>query len=79
MALLFCTILRKSKYRGVFTMLAKYRLTFIGLGAAIVTFWGACIFQFDLIGPVVLFLQSLDLYEQLVIDQLPDSGHICPV
>lgn len=51
-------------------MLAKYRLTFIGLGAALVTFLGAWIFQFDLTERVVLFLQSLYIYEHLEIDEL---------
>lgn len=70
MPLLFCDYSTKVKVQGGFTMLAKYRLTFIGLGAAIVTFWGAWIFQFDLTERFVLFLQSLYLYEHIGVDEL---------
>lgn len=51
-------------------MLAKYRLTFIGFGAAVVTFLGGWIFQFNLTERVVLFWQSHDISARLGMNEL---------
>jgi hypothetical protein len=51
-------------------MLARYRLTIIGFGVAVITFSVSWIFQFDLMERAVIFLQSLYIYEHYELDEL---------